>query len=635
MITIGLIGCGIWGRAILRDLLSLGVSVKVFDSGQSTVGSQQSETTHHSSPQRRPLITHHSSLTDLADTDGLIVATPSSTHRAVLEKVLPWQLPTFVEKPLTTSLEDARFLASHPNSTYIYMMHVWRYHGGIQLLGELARSGKLGIITALRSTRSNWTSPRTDTDSVWNLAPHDLTIALEILGYIPTPKAAAIEWHQGMARGMTALLGDSPFVQIEVSNRSPDKRREVRLFGTEGVAVLADEKVDFVDVYYGDDLSHPSPLRHEKIYFDNTPPLRRELAAFIGFLKGGPAPISNFQEGLLTIEVLEKLAPSQPPSPLPPNGVTIYSPPEVRGLKDSKQAIPPLGRYAARGRGPRFTILLPTTHDRGLLLPYCVSSVLNQTVTDFELFIIGDGVSEDTRMVIQSLMSQDSRILFFDYPKHLRRGEPYRHEVLTQQASGQYIAYILDRDLWLPNHLEILLGLFEKGNFVATNYYVPFTDGSVGMGYSHPSQHLVFSTVAHTMAFYRSLPFGWRTTPPEIFTDDYMWAQCMAHPNYTPYFGVSPTVLYFKRGATYPGIPTKDRVKELAQWAAQIKQADQLPLLYEQAMSALLEERVNFRKAWMRIKGKTPQELIPFFKTKLTYSWRALERRVKYAMRGH
>lgn len=282
-----------------------------------------------------------------------------------------------------------------------------------------------------------------------------------------------------------------------------------------------------------------------------------------------------------------------------------------------------------------FTILLPTTHDRGLLLPYCISSVLNQTVQDFELLIIGDGVSEDTRTVIQTLVAQDARLHFFDYPKHLRRGEPYRHEILTQKATGQYVAYLLDRDLWLPNHLQTLLALFEKGNFVATNYYLPFTDGSVGMGYSHPSQHLVFSTVAHTTDFYRGLPFGWRTTPPEIFTDDYMWAQCMAHPNYTPYFGVAPTVLYFKRGATYPGIPTQDRVAELVQWAERITQPNQLPLLYEQALGLLLEERVNFRKAWIRIKGKTLQELIPFLKVKLTYSWRALERRVKYAMRGH
>jgi glycosyltransferase involved in cell wall biosynthesis len=282
-----------------------------------------------------------------------------------------------------------------------------------------------------------------------------------------------------------------------------------------------------------------------------------------------------------------------------------------------------------------FSILLPTTHDRGLLLPYCISSVLNQTVADFELLVIGDGVSEATRQVIQDLAAQDARVRFFDYPKHLRRGEPYRHEVLTQHAQGKYVAYLLDRDLWLPNHLERLLTLFEKGNFVATNYYTPFVDGSVGMGYSHLSHHLVFSTVAHTMAFYRHLPHGWRTTPPDIFTDEYMWAQCTAQPDYAPYFGVEPTVLYFKRGATYPGIPTKDRVAELARWAEHIKKEDHLPLLYEQALRSLLEERVAFRKAWVRIKGKTPQELIPFLKVKLTYSWRALERRVKYAMKGH
>lgn len=282
-----------------------------------------------------------------------------------------------------------------------------------------------------------------------------------------------------------------------------------------------------------------------------------------------------------------------------------------------------------------FTILLPTTHDRGLLLPYCVGSVLNQTVADFELIIIGDGVSEDTRQVIQNLATQDARVLFFDYPKHLRRGEPYRHEALTHHARGKYIAYLLDRDLWLPNHLATLVLNFEKGNFVSTNYYIPFKDGSVNMGYSHPSQHLVFSTVAHTATFYKNLPFGWRTTPPEIFTDDYMWEQCMAQPDYSPYFGVAPTVLYFKRGATYPGIPTKDRVEELAQWTVRIRRPEELPILQEQALRSLLEERVTFRKAPIRIKGKTLRELIPFFKIKLTYSWRALERRVKYAMKGH
>ena len=245
-------------------------------------------------------------LEDLSQADGLIIASPSVTHRSVLEKIIPWQLPVFIEKPLTTSLDDALFLASIVHSQ-VFLMHVWRYHGGIRLLGELARSGELGTITALRSIRSNWTSPRTDTNSLWNLAPHDLTIALEILGYIPTPKAAVIEWHLGVARGMTALLGDSPFLQIEVSNRSPEKRREVRLQGTEGVAILKDEKTEHGEVYYGNDRSFPAPFRHQRLPFDTTPPLRSELAAFLHFLEGGPPPISDFQEGLHTVKILTQL----------------------------------------------------------------------------------------------------------------------------------------------------------------------------------------------------------------------------------------------------------------------------------------------------------------------------------------
>ncbi|MFN8346820.1 MAG: Gfo/Idh/MocA family oxidoreductase [Spirosomataceae bacterium] len=292
--TIGLIGCGIWGRAILRELLALNADVFVFDTNTNT------------SAELRQVVKVAGRLEDLSQTDGLIIASPSVTHRGVLEKIIPWQLPVFIEKPLTTSLDDALFLASIVHSQ-VFLMHVWRYHGGIRLLGELARRGELGTITALRSTRSNWTSPRTDTDSIWNLAPHDLTIALEILGYIPTPKSAVVEWHDGVARGMTALLGDSPFLQIEVSNRSPDKRREVRVQGTEGVAILKDEKVDHVEVYYGNDRSFPAPLNHQRLPFDTTPPLRRELSAFLHFLAGGPPPISDFQEGLLTVKILAQL----------------------------------------------------------------------------------------------------------------------------------------------------------------------------------------------------------------------------------------------------------------------------------------------------------------------------------------
>lgn len=296
IMVIGLIGCGIWGKNILRELISLNIDVKVVDS-HPVIKAELADT--------HPQLSVNS-LDELSLTDGIILASPSATHRQILEQIIPWNLPIFVEKPLTTSLGDAKAIQQIAHNN-LFMMHIWRYHAGIQLLGEIARTHEIGNVTALYTSRCNWTSPRTDTDSVWNLAPHDLTIAIEILGHVPTPIAVSIEWHNGMARGMTALLGETPFVQIEVSNRSVTKRREVRLHGTEGIAVLTDEKVDYVDIFYGNDHSYPSPIRQERRYFDSTPPLKRELMAFVGFLNGGPAPISSFQEGIDTVEILSQL----------------------------------------------------------------------------------------------------------------------------------------------------------------------------------------------------------------------------------------------------------------------------------------------------------------------------------------
>ncbi len=289
---LGLIGAGIWGKNIIRELVSLSVSLKIFDPNPDT----QKEFSHF----------FVNSLQELQSVDGIIVASPSATHRAILEHIVPWGIPVFIEKPLVTSLEDAVALKKF-KSFPLYMMHIWRYHSGIQLLGQIAKNKEIGAITALYTHRCNWTSPRTDTDSIWNLAPHDLTISLEILGYIPQPRSSVIEWHNNVARGMTALLGTSPFVQIEVSNRYSDKRREVRLHGTEGIAVLTDEKVDYIDIFYGNDTTYASSVKTERRFFDTTSPLKKELEAFLAFLKGGPAPISNFQEGIQTIEILTTL----------------------------------------------------------------------------------------------------------------------------------------------------------------------------------------------------------------------------------------------------------------------------------------------------------------------------------------
>ena len=230
------------------------------------------------------------------------------------------------------------------------------------------------------------------------------------------------------------------------------------------------------------------------------------------------------------------------------------------------------------------TVLIPT-HNHGETLRYSIPTALRQTVEDIEIFIIGDAVPDVSRAIARDFAARDRRVRFFDFPKGPSRGELYRHQVL-QEACGEIVCYLFDDDLWLPDHVAVVQELLRDADFAFTMPAIVDVDGTIAAPFvdlARPLHRRLFTNpksssvseptcAAHTMALYRRLPYGWRTTPAGLAPDKYMWAQCLADPRTVARSGMRPTTILFP-DPPRRAWPPQRRLDELRDWSARLDDA--------------------------------------------------------------
>src|SRR5215212_6020298 len=109
---------------------------------------------------------------------------------------------------------------------------------------------------------------------------------------------------------------------------------------------------------------------------------------------------------------------------------------------------------------PRVTAIIPT-YNWSSVLPMSIGSVLRQTMTDFELLVVGDGCTDDSEAVVASI--GDPRLRWINLPANVGHQSAPNNEGL-RQARGEIIAYLGHDDLWLPHHLATLVGALDAEN---------------------------------------------------------------------------------------------------------------------------------------------------------------------------
>lgn len=158
-LRVAVLGVGRWGGNIARHLATMGVLVVGVDPDDSA---------------RRRAVSLGAGVVrvdvDLDSVDGIVVATPASTHAEILLGLAGFAGPIACEKPLTVSVDDAIGVLEAVGDR-LTAFHEWRYHPAVELLGQIACSGDIGDPTLLRTVRTNWTSLRTDLGPIWTLLP--------------------------------------------------------------------------------------------------------------------------------------------------------------------------------------------------------------------------------------------------------------------------------------------------------------------------------------------------------------------------------------------------------------------------------------------------------------------------------
>ncbi|WP_459502341.1 Gfo/Idh/MocA family protein [Bacillus sp. C1] len=287
---IGVVGCGQWGRYILRDLKQLGVKTSVV---ARSVASQTNATTYGADHIVNTIEALDESI------NGYIVSSIASAHVENIRALLPRKRPIYVEKPLGTNLDEVEALAVE-STGLIYVMHKWRYHPGINALLALTQSKKLGKIKGLRLQRTNWGRQHKDVDCTLQLLPHDLSIILHILGYLPAVKIVIPNPLGKSHFGFIVKLVDQDndiHVTLDINNIAPGNVRSIAVGFEKGVAALTDSYAEGISVcqYKANTPPEMHPISREM-------PLMRQLQAFLNYLCNDSPPLSSIEDELLIMQ---------------------------------------------------------------------------------------------------------------------------------------------------------------------------------------------------------------------------------------------------------------------------------------------------------------------------------------------
>lgn len=320
MIRVGIVGLGYWGPNLVRCFSDL-------EHCKVTAVCDQSYDQLLRIKDRFPSvypIENFNALLDRDLVDAVVIATPTATHFDLAMEALQHDLHVFVEKPLAETSAQCRQLvqtASERNRT-LFVGHVFLHSSPVRKLREMIETGELGGINYISSRRLNLGPVRKDVSALYDLAPHDISMMLYLLGQ--QPYSVTCSGFDRLNPGihdvcnLTMRFEGNRMGMVHVSWLDPRKERVLTVVGDKRMAVYDDldqEKIKIFDKGIdkptgasGDFAEFQLAYRYGgsySPYIKEQEPLKAECADFIRCIVQGDVPMTDGVNGLSVVEVLE------------------------------------------------------------------------------------------------------------------------------------------------------------------------------------------------------------------------------------------------------------------------------------------------------------------------------------------
>jgi predicted dehydrogenase len=315
------IGCGYWGINYVRVFTELPES--------RVIGACDYRTERLQEVGRRfPDVGLTPGLEDALRLDGAdaaVVCTEATCHCGIVRRCIEAGKHVLVEKPMTTSVTDAEELMALAESQDVTLMvgHTFLYNSGIRKVKAYIDQDEVGRIYYLYARRTNLGPIRQDVNALWDLAPHDVSIFNYLLDSVPewvSAVGAKVLRNSREDVGFISLgYHDSIVGHIHVSWADPNKVREVVVVGSDRRIVFNDlDALERVRVFEkGVAPAPPEASSYGEYHFlmregniisprvEVSEPLKNQCSHFLECIAQGSCPLTDGQEGLEVVRVME------------------------------------------------------------------------------------------------------------------------------------------------------------------------------------------------------------------------------------------------------------------------------------------------------------------------------------------